>query len=113
MTQPRLDLTRPRPDLTSNPTLIRFDLTPTDFYFEPTLTLDFLNLLLETAKLKSLLDNGYHLGNDDEPVTGQSGWEFYRLGPQKICGSDHILFYYFISTSHSFFVQYHSVVWEC
>jgi len=33
------------------------------------------------VKLKGLLDNGYHLGNDDEPVTGQStkGWEGWKM----------------------------------
>jgi len=36
------------------------------------------------------------------------GWNL-----RKSVGVYLISFYYFISISHLFFIQYHSVVWEC
>ena len=64
---------------------------------------------------------GDHLGNDDEPVTGQDGrmennmvdrsfrgWNLRNFVEVYLISS-----YYFISIPHLFFIQYHSVVWEC
>jgi hypothetical protein len=70
------------------------------------------------AKSEGLLD---HLGNDDEPVTGQDGKHendmidrsFGGWNLRNFVGVYLISFYYFIPIPHSFLVQYHSVVWEC
>ena len=77
LTRPRPDSTWPDPDLTPrpDPTLSQFNLTLTDFYFEPTLTLS-LNLLLKIAKTWHRPQCGTMMLGGSEP-TSLRNWRAY------------------------------------